>query len=244
MLRNLTFGLLILLTADHASAALQSVAPTKANGDFIPGAGIPANDFTVTTAGTGESVALKARGRDSGQPLSISGNTYNVLPGLAGNNVSPWWSFDYQFSPGTTGAGPDNYLLTLQVDFDPTVGAATFKTLTFLASANDTPNPGPGAWSDDNVPFVTSDSLHLGFAFWNAVPLAAPPFDPNATGEYEIRFSVSAVNASPTAPPLAATNILVNVGPVPEPGSIVLMLGLAACGLPTALRRRRSVVAG
>jgi hypothetical protein len=240
MLRKFTFGLLILLTANHASAALQSVAPTKANGDFIPGTGIPANDFTVTTAGSGESVALKARGRDSGQPLSINGNTYNVLPGLAANNVSPWWSFDYQFSPGTNGSSPDDYLLTLQVDFDPTAGAATFKTLTFLASANDTANPGPGAWSNDAVPFVTSDSLHLGFAFWNGVNLPAPPFDPNAIGEYEIRFSVSTVGASPTAPPLAATNIFVNVAPVPEPGSLVLMLGLAACGIPVALRRRRS----
>lgn len=247
MLRNLTFGLLILLTADHATAALQSVTPTKANGDFIPGTGIPANDFTVTTA-SGVSVALKARAREGGNPLSIVGSTYHVLPGLAPSSSNPWWNFDFQYSPGTTGNSPSETTLTLEVDFDPGVGSEDFRTISQIISGGGPSwddgdsflsNPGSNAWSDNAVPFVVSNSWRYNFAFWDTLPGGPTNYDPNATGEYLIRLTAVHDTGS------VSTEILVNVAPlsapVPEPGSIVLVLGLAACGLPAVLRRRRVV---
>jgi len=240
MLRNFTFGLLVLLVSSRANAALQSVTPTKPNGDFLPGGGIPADNFTVASGG-GVTVALKARGRDSGQPLSINGNTYNVSPGLAANNVNPWWNFDFQFTPSDNGPAADQITLTLQVDFDPALGAEDFRTVSGLVSGpawlgSFLTNPGFGTWSEDETDYVIADSWRYDFAFWSGLALGSPTgYDPFATGEYKIVLTATADNTV-----LASSEILVNVGPVPEPGSIVLMLGLAACGIPAALRRRRA----
>ena len=241
MFRFSSFGLLVLLISSQASAALQSVTPTKSNGDFLPGTEIPGDNFTVASGG-GVTIALKARGRDSGQPLSISGNTYNVSPGLAANNVNPWWNFDFQFTPGDNAPAANQITLTLQVDFNPALGIEDFRTYSGLTSGPQwlgslLTNPQNNTWSENDTDYVIADSWRYDFAFWSNLSPGTPTgYDPFATGEYKIVLTATADNAV-----LASSEILVNVGPVPEPGSIILMLGLAACGIPAALRRRRPV---
>src|SRR5690348_14795023 len=91
----LAAGCTLATAATNASAAIvyNTAAPvTKANGDFINGTGIPSNGFAVDTdPTTGISVALKARGRDTGQALSIVNDVYTVSTGLAADNFNPWW---------------------------------------------------------------------------------------------------------------------------------------------------------
>lgn len=212
------------------------VGPSKSNGDFIPGTGIPGDNFVSDTAGTGEQVFLKARSRDTGQALSQVGNRYYVEAGLASNNSSPWWSFDFQFSPGETGQNPEDYTLDLWVDFDPGVGATDFVMLSApVGDADADPsnswddgdgwhlNPGGAAWSTDNVPWVAANSWHLGFGFWGK------SYDPNATGEYELRLTVSDAGGV-----VASTTAFANV--VPEPSSFAFLCALT---LMVGRRRRR-----
>ncbi len=224
--------------AEAAPIYNTGVTPTKSNGDFIAGSGIPSSGFAVDTAVTGESIGLKARGRDTGFPLSQSGNTYVLQPGLALNGVSPWWNFDFQFSPGLTGAPATDYILTLEVDFDPSAGT-DFTTISATADTwgGFTTNPGGGAWSDA-TPYVMAESWNLGFGFWQL--LGAPPFDPNANGQYTINFSASQNNQV-----VASTSIIAQVGnvaPIPEPSCMALLaiMGGVCFG---AWRRKRQPAA-
>jgi PEP-CTERM motif len=229
MMKHLV-GLALVASLFARAGYADVVSPTKANGDFIAGTGIPGNSFTVDTAGTGESVALQARGRDPGNPPVKNVNTYLVQGGYATNGTSPWWNFDYQFSPGLTGGAQSEYELTLKVDFDPGVGTTNFVTLTMPVAGNGSLINNPGTWSNA-TPYAVADSLNLGFAFWGT--LGAPPFDPNVPGEYEIDLS-----ATRNGLPLNATSILVNVAPVPEPSSMALA-GLAIPALAGWRRWRR-----
>ena len=234
LMRRMFLSIAVLLMAPVAEAA--NVSPTKANGNFIAGTGIPSDNFEVSPATTGM-VALKARGRDTGQPVSIVGNNYYVLPGLAASNsTSPWWVLDFQATPGDT--------LTLQVDFNPAVGVANFTTVSLPILDADTnssnswddgdgffTNPGGGAWSENNTPYVVSQSWHLMMGFWPLI--GAPSFNPFAPGEYEVVLSLQGPSTS-----FASTDILVTV--VPEPSSVVLAtMGTALCGLVVLRRRRR-----
>jgi MYXO-CTERM domain-containing protein len=237
-----------LLLAAPTTAAL--VSPTKSNGTFIAGSGIPADNFTSVTANTGDTVALKGRLRDTGQALSQSGNTYYVPTGLAADNANPAWSFDYQFTPEDGAADPNffsltDYWLTLEVDFDPTPGSASFKSVAGPVSSlapNFYSNPGSGAWSNDVTPWVVSDSANLGFASWFLAPPIGPTgYDPDVVGEYEIRLTVSELAFFGLIPvrgaDIAATNIFVQT--VPEPATAA-MAGVAMLGLLAARRRRAS----
>ncbi len=239
MKHTLVAALAVALCLATAAAAEAGTVPvTKSNGDFISGSGIPADDFTVATnARSGESVALKARGRDTGQPISLSGTTYTVLAGsdLSGNN--PWWFFDWQFTPGTSATSSTNYGLKLEVDFDPTAGTS-FVVLDFpVLGVWDTTdgfftNPGGGAWSDDTVPYVYSQSWQLEYAFWGQ------SFDRDAPGTYQIRLSAYDLS---TGEAYASTEITAQVVAVPLPPAawlgLSLLGGLAGVG---RLRRRRA----
>jgi len=208
------------------------VTPTKAGGDFIPGNGIPATGFAVDTdPATGVSVALKARSRDTGNPLSQSTNVYVVKSGLAADNINPWWNFDLQFSPGDDGTTADGFQLQFTVDFDPT------PAYNYISFGGTVPIPasvpfvienlGGGTWSSDDVDFVVADSSHLAFSTWTT--FFGATYDPDATGEYT--FSLTAKDQFGTQ--LAHTEIVVKV--VPEPAS----LGLFALGGLLLVKRRR-----
>jgi hypothetical protein len=244
--RNLAAMAAALLLAAPAAAAI--VPTTKANGDFIAGTGIPADNFTIAANG-GDSVALKGRLRDTGQALSQSGNVYYVPTGLAADNVNPAWSVDFQFTP-QDGAAPPNifsltdYWLTLEVDFDPSYGSTAFKTVSLpvsSAGSNFFGNPGSGAWSNDVTPWVVSDSINLSFASWALVPPVGPTgYDPNVPGEYEVRLTVSELDYAGFVPvrgaDIVSTDILVRA--IPEPASAAL-LSSAVIGLFVVRRRRK-----
>lgn len=216
-----------------------TVAPTKANGDFIAGTGIPGDNFTVATGATGEQVALKARNRATGQPLLQSGSTYYVSPGLTG--ASPTLTFDYQFTPGSL----PNYGLKLDVDFDPGAGT-NFATIDQLvlggwstAPFNDGffLNPGGGAWSDNAPLYVYSQSWNLGYTFWSTV--FGKSYDPNAPGTYEIVLTAYDPNTSAVLSTSAITAVVVPLPPSAWAG-LALLGGLGVTGF---VRNRREQIA-
>jgi hypothetical protein len=225
-------------TIETASAvpSFGTVSPTKANGDFIAGTGIKSNNFTIDTAPFGESVALKARDRSTGDPLAQVGNVYTVSPGNNPANRTAW-NFDFQFSPGDSVPRlPSDYTYTLLVDTNPLPGVATFTTIT-VPPSNATPaapagdsffaNPGGGAWSSNTTPFVIANSENYAFGF-----LAGSGFTNPEGGEYQIDFIA---RDAVTGGVVASTTIFATVAP--EPGSLSL-LGLAASAL--LARRRRT----
>jgi hypothetical protein len=239
-------ALAVLTLVGQLQAAV--VMPTKANGDFISGAGIPSDNFTGSVGATNEAVYLKARSRDTGEALSIVGNKYYVSAGLASDNVNPSWTFDYQFSPGAPPAA-SNYTLRLDVDFDPTVGVADFKTLSFPIFDGDTSpfnswddtdgyftNPGSGAWNENSTPYVIANTAHLGFSFWNAVGPSTMTYNPNTPGEYEIRLTALDATGATT---IATTTVFAEVSAVPEASQILMLsLALVGCGLAAYIRHR------
>jgi hypothetical protein len=168
--------------------------------------------------------------------------------GLAADNVNPAWSIDFQFTPEDGADLPNfftltDYWLTLEVDFDPAYGSASFKTVSLPVSGaapNFFLNPGSGAWSNDSTPWVVSDSTNLGFASWAlASPFGPTGYDPDVTGEYEVRLTVSELDYQGFIPvrgdDIASTDILVRA--IPEPASLALLGMATVAGL--AVRRRR-----
>lgn len=227
----------LLACAGMAHAVIGNVAVTKANGDFISGTGVPSNNFQIAGSG-GTQAALKARGRDSGQALSIVGNHFTVNGGAAASNpAASWWSFDFQFSPSAADAiNSPNYTIQLQFDTNPAVGTDTFVTISqpiFDADTNATNswddtdgyfvNPGSGAWNTNTPAYVVSQSWRPDFSF------LAGSFLPN--GEYDIRLTVKDIFQDT----VVATTIVVDVVPAPATGALA-GLGLLAVGA----RRRRA----
>ena len=116
-------GLAAISLASVASAGvIGSTTPTKTNGQFIPGTGIAANNFWIETAGTGEQAALKARDRNTSQPISIVGNKFYVPTGNDPFNAARTaWNFDFQFTP-IAGKTASDYTYEIQADINPAVG--------------------------------------------------------------------------------------------------------------------------
>lgn len=232
-----------MLSAVLASSLIShaaTVSPTKADGTFIAGTGIPGDNFTVATGATGEQVALKARDRGTGQPLFQSGTTYYVSPGLTG--ASPTLTFDYQFTPGTAA----NYRLKLDVDFDPGAGTdfVTFDQnvlggwSVFPYSDGYFTNPGGGAWSSNTTPYVYSQSWNLGYAFWSMV--YGKSYDPNAPGTYE--FVLTAYDLANPNVVLSSSAITAVVVPLPPSAWAGLAL-LGGLGITGIVRNRKEQLA-
>ncbi len=226
-MKRLFVGLLaagFILLATQLSFA-EDVVPSKANGDFIPGSGIPGDNFTSSVTAGGQSLWIKPRGRDTGQALSILGNRYEVAPGFALNGTSPWWNFDWQMSPGPNGLSTSSFL-TMKVDFNPAIATTSFVTLTgTLASWGITNNPGGGAWDPSNIPYVVADSWNYGFAFWASQP-GYMPYNNAAPGEYEIQLILS----DPNNAVLGQVNAFAVISAVPEPSTYALVIGTVLIG--------------
>jgi hypothetical protein len=242
---HIAAGLAAISLASVASAGvIGGVSPTKSNGDFIAGSGIAADNFWIETAGTGEQAALKARDRNSSQPISIVGNKFFVPTGNDPNNANRTaWNFDFQFTP-IAGKSASDYTYEIQADTKPAVGVATFTTVAVPGSVQAVPigdsyypngtggsiSAGPtysynGSWSSASPSFVIANSQNYTFGH-----LAGSGFTNSAYAEYDINFIVRD----------ASTNDIVVqssiVAAVPEPTGIAL-LGLGAGAL---LLRRRS----
>jgi hypothetical protein len=227
-MKRLLFTVIALTFAQAASATLiTTVSPSKANGTFIPGSGIP-GQFWVEAAAGGAQVALAAHNRNSTAPVPLSGNTFYVQAGNdPGNATRAAWNADFQFTPAA-GKVQSDYTYEVQWDIDPAFGATNFVTMDAIALGDSVfTNPGGGAWSD-TTPFVIANSENYKFGF-----LAGPTFTNPDPGQYEIRATLR--NSSDNS--LVATNSAFVV--VPEPASASL-LGLAGVGLLARRRRRRS----
>ena len=253
MIRNALHAVAAVAAVSLATTAAQAVpsfgnaSPTKSpSGHFIPGNGIFANGFTLDTALTGESVALKARDRATGQPVAQVANRYIVSPGLVGTtpNLRAAWNFDFQFSPGVLGnPNPAAYTYEVQTDTNPAFGVASFVTTAVPSSVQAVPmgdsyfpngtggqiTAGPtysynGPWSDA-TPYVIANSQNYNFGH-----LAGAGFTNPGPAEYEIRFTARDASTNTV---VASTTIFAEV--VPEPAS----LGLLAFGGVAMLARRR-----
>lgn len=200
--------------APGIAMAQVSAAPTKANGDYIAGTGILANNFQGDVADA--AAYIKPRGRDSSQPIALSGDTYTVLSGASMSNPSAsWWSLDFQFTPRVTDTvAGTNYNLTLLVDIDPTAGVNNKVVSLPLFDSDTSPvnslddndgfklNPGPGLWSNDLIDYVFSQSWRPDFGFLAGAILP--------TGDYEVSFSAVPRNGSIDSATVA-TSALVRV---------------------------------
>lgn len=246
-LAKVVVGAALVFVGASAQAAVTfgSVSPLKANGDFIPGTGIPGGQFTIETAATGEQVALRARDRATGFPLAQFGNRYIVSAGNDPSNANrAAWNFDFQFTP-IAGKTASDYTYEIQTDIDPAYGVANFVTTAVPGSVQAVPmgdsyypngtggsiSAGPtysynGLWSDATTPFVIANSQNYKFS-----NLAGPTFANSDPGEYELRFTVrDAVSGDVVATVTAFAE-------VPEPGCVSVLGAGAVAGLA---RRRRA----
>ncbi len=224
-----------LLCLTQGFARADFITLTKSNGTFLAGTGIPTGYFTIDNGANGSSTNIQVRSRDTGVPLSQVGNQYYVQTGLAGNNVSPWWQFDFQFDIGGLPLPASSVILRLRVDFDPTA-AISFTDVLLPADAWGTAfrtNPANGTWSDNTTPWAVSESWNMGFAFWQG--LGAPAFDPNATGQYAIQFGAYANEQT-----IAETTVFANVMAVPVPAGLVQAgIGMSLVGAIWLAQYRR-----
>lgn len=221
-----------------------TTGPEFISGDGIGIEGFVQNDAATSVPGLQQpTVSIRARDRDNANPVNFSGNRYFVDPGFSTKDPSVSnLSVDYQFDPGVDEV--TNYILRLDLDFDPTVGVADFTTFTLPIFDADgvsdstvdswsetdgffTTNQG-GTWNDQTVPYVVSNSTRLDFNFFGNPPFNRN-YDPNATGEYEFRLTV--FDGTGLVELANATAFAV----IPEPASLTL-LGLGTLAL---LGRRR-----
>ena len=209
--------------------------------EFIAGSGIQIDNFvqdSVSPAGQSLSVAIKGRNReDFSTDIITGGNRYGVKPGQSlVNTARPNFTFDYQFDAGLDAT--TNYILQLDVDFDPTPGVANFSTLRLPifggAGALDGWNDTDGffttrkrPWNDESVPYVVSNSGNLGFF---PVPAGAPAYNSSTLGEYELRLT--AFDPTGLVQLAGVTAFVV----VPEPTTLAALAGAGVIGL----RRRRA----
>jgi hypothetical protein len=229
----------LLATAQLTMAGYVPV--TTAAGDFILGG--PRDDFQVSTASTGESIALGALLRDGSYAPGRDGNRYIVPVGPAPGSTLSSWVFRWQYTPGAS-TSQSQPLVMLLIDTNPGVGVQTYTSMLFnpqggpgiLDGWDDTPwfrpNPGPGAWSNDSTPYVVAAT------FGREDPLVtlfgAPPLNVNGVAEFQLRGIVTRGGQV-----VASETIFVEVRPVPVPPAFVLMIIGTLSAVPIVRRFRR-----
>jgi hypothetical protein len=159
------------------------------------------------------------------------------------------WNFDWSINSSVIGVGGNVGTLTYQLDIDYDPGPGTnflsFDPVNLVFAdhsfGDNTTGPNAGTEAIDPVTYATlvassnlvQNSWNLGFPFLAA--FAPQPYDPNASGLYDIQLS--AFKPGPAGPELIGTaGIQVEVGAqaaVPEAASLVIwcLLGLACSGI-------------
>lgn len=244
-MRNLLVVAVLLGCAQASQATLMTVTPSLANGNYIPGDCVPGGlTFWADISPNGEGAFLRIRNLDTGAPTSIDGNIFYVEAGYSVFGP-PQMFIDFQFAPAP-GSVPGDYVVTLQLDFDPGPGTS-FVTLSKLAGTGpgtweDTEayieNPGGGEWSTNTVPFIIADSYHLERPEFASLP-GYMPYNPYAPGEYQVNLFVT----TPSGDPVVSTTVFARVNPtaVPEPATIKLLAScLLSLGFFGLMRLRRS----
>ena len=186
------------------------------NANFVHGSFTDAMDPTNNFE-----MGLKAHGRFTGD-LPNTGSTYFAETGTSvstGGLVGSKWNYTFVMDLGVKTIA--DYQIDLMVDFDPAAGVEDFVNVDITAFAIANALGGSS--------FLGS-SENLDFDFWTLL-LGAPPFDPNATGEYEIKLSVHAL----TGEPLGEVSNTVVVVPLPS----AALAGLGMLGGLGAYRRIR-----
>lgn len=191
------------------------------------GSGNSNTNFTIARNG-GVEIGLKAKERFVGDLTTDGNGRYFAQAGSVNNDGVSTWNIDYGFALPQA-ALPSNYSFNLMVDFDAGFGTQSWVTLDIDQSlANFFQNINTGG-----------DSQNLGFNFWGTstsgvlqLELDASgymPFDPYATGEYDIVLEIF----DNTGGMVARSAIVVEV--IPTPGTLA-MLGFS--GLIASRRKR------
>ncbi len=187
--------------------------------DGIVGTGIPNSNF-VRAINSAEDIeiGLKAIERFIGD-LPNDRDRYFAPRGESDPGLARW---NYVLVADLGSRTIADLQINLKVDFDPAFGSSDFVDVDVTANAV---AGGFGGLS------VFGDSQNLGFDFWQTL-FGAPAFDPLATGEYELLFSVRDPSSGEL---LAEVGNIVQVVPTPTAalGAVPAILALGA------VRRRR-----
>jgi hypothetical protein len=221
----------LVLSSASVAAIAGPVTPTFTTFANLPGAtyggsGIPTDPSAITTFGN-LTLAMAATQRFVGPNLGNNGNgTYFANPGAAGTPARATWNFDFYLNDSQQSLSSNGLTYKLLYDVNPGVN---------------TDESAMGVWDlgffvNGKSTFQDSENATFGFlstpSFFITPPAGA--FNPMAQGEYSF-----ALIASRNGVEVARSAINVDVGVVPEPGSLAL-LGLGMGGLLFARRRNKA----
>lgn len=165
--------------------------------------------------------------------------------------TTPIWNFEWSINSDQSGLSNtplSAYRYVIALDFDPSnsVDSLNFDPINqpyadHAVGDNNTAN-GDGIVAGDPGAYAVNISNNnvaqnsWNYEFFNSM-LPFSQFDPNEPGEYTISLSAFELNSPNDNSPLAQSTIRILVEAVPEPGAVMVWLGLTLCaGLVTARR--------